>query len=275
MISNAHSPKHNQLLAALPVSDYEKLLPDLELMQLPLGWAAYESGTKQSSVYFPTDSVISLVYIITSGNLTEVAVTGNEGLVGIPLLMGSDATTGRAVVRSPGHAYRLKYAVLKNRFEAGGPLQDLLLRYTQSLMTQIAQTAVCNRYHNVEQRLCRWLLMSMDRLPSGQLATTQELIANMLGVRREGVTEAAKHLQHEGLIQYRRGHISIIDRPRLEEWACECYDVVRQETDRLMLNKKPPILRGRKIITASRDTAGHMFGTAQLRSKQQDMIPGE
>lgn len=273
MLPISHSPKGNQLLAALSDSDYERLLPDLELMKLPLGWAAYESGSKQSNVYFPTDSVISLIYVIANGGLTEVAVTGNEGMIGIPLLMGADATTGRAVVRSPGHAFRLKYNVLKARFEAGGPLQDLLLRYTQSLMTQIAQTAVCNRYHTVEQRLCRWLLMSLDRLSADQLSTTQEQIANMLGVRREGVTEAAKRLQGQGLIRYSRGHIAVVDRPRLEEWACECYAVVKLETDRLMLSKRPASPRSRRLPLPSRDTKPHMFDIAQPRDKDPIMIP--
>lgn len=271
----SQSPKRNLLLAALPDSDFERLLPDLELMRLPLGWAAYESGSKQSCVYFPTDSVISLIYVIANGSLTEVAVTGNEGLVGIPLLMGADATTGRAVVRSPGHAFRLKYAVLKACFEAGGPLQDLLLRYTQSLMTQIAQTAVCNRYHTVEQRLCRWLLMSLDRLSADQLATTQEQIANMLGVRREGVTEAARRLQNQGLIRYSRGQIAVVDRPRLEEWACECYGVVKQESDRLMLGKKPQLPRGKRPAVTQGDKKSHMFDIAQPRPKERNMISGD
>ena len=234
MISAQQSPRKNRLLAALPSSEYEQMLPELELLPLPLGWAVYETGSKQSSVYFPTDSVVSLIYSVTSGNLAEVAVTGNDGIVGIPLIMGSDATLGQAVVRSAGFAYRLKSSVLKKGFEKGGPLQDMLLRYTQSLMTQISQTAVCNRHHNVEQRLCRWLLMSMDRLPSNQLTTTQELIARMLGVRREGVTEAAGRLQDEGMIRYSRGRVTILDRPKLERWVCECYAVVRSETDRLL-----------------------------------------
>lgn len=240
MISAPHSPRQNRLLAALPTSEYEQVLPELELVPLPLGWAIYETGSRQSSVYFPTDSVVSLIYSVASGNLAEVAVTGNDGLVGIPLIMGGDATLGRAVVRSAGFAYRLNYCFLKKGFEKGGPLQDMLLRYTQSLMTQISQTAVCNRHHNVEQRLCRWLLMSIDRLPSNQLATTQELIARMLGVRREGVTEAAGRLQDEGMIRYSRGRVMILDRPKLERWVCECYAVVRSETDRLLAPRRQP-----------------------------------
>jgi CRP-like cAMP-binding protein len=238
MLSAPHSPRQNHLIASLRTADYQRLLPSLELLPLPLGWSVYETGDQQNHAYFPTDGIISLVYGTESGNLTEVAVTGNEGLVGIPLLTGGETTPGRAMVRNPGFAYRLKYAVLIQEFENGGPLQDLLLRYTQSLMTQIAQNAVCNRYHNVEQRLCRWLLMSFDRLPSNQLATTQELIASMLGVRREGVTEAARNLQAAGLISYSRGHITILDRLKLEEWTCECYAVVKRETDRL-LHRKP------------------------------------
>ncbi len=234
MISVQHSPRQNRLLAALPDSEYEQMLPELELLPLPLGWALYETGSRQNSVYFPTDSVVSLIYMIANGNLTEIAVTGNDGLVGIPLVTGGDATLGRAVVRSAGFAYRLNYSFLKKGFGKGGPLQDMLLRYTQSLMTQISQNAVCNRHHNVEQRLCRWLLMSMDRLPSNQLVTTQELIARMLGVRREGVTEAAGRLQEEGMIRYSRGRVTILDRPKLERWVCECYAVVRRETDRLL-----------------------------------------
>ena len=275
MLPTSHSPRQNHLIAALPTADYERLLPALELLPLPLGWSVYETGSKQSCAYFPTDSIISLVYVIASGNLTEVAVTGNEGLVGIPLFTGGEATQGRAVVRNAGFAYRLKYAVLKKEFENGGPLQDLLLRYTQSLMTQIAQNAVCNRYHTVEQRLCRWLLMSFDRLPSNQLQTTQELIANMLGVRREGVTEAAIHLQDAGLIRYSRGHITILDRPRLEEWACECYSVVKRETDRLLPRKQSGAISGRKSVAAFRETMNPMYATAQPSSRQPGMISKE
>jgi len=238
MLSAPHSPRQNHLIASLPTADYQRLLPSLELLPLPLGWSVYETGNKQNHAYFPTHGIISLVFAIANGNLTEVAVTGNEGLVGIPLFTGGETTPGRVVVRNAGFAYRLKYAALKQEFENGGPLQDLLLRYTQSLMTQISQNAVCNRYHTVEQRLCRWLLMSFDRLPSNEMTTTQELIASMLGVRREGVTEAARNLQAAGLIRYCRGHITILDRLKLEEWVCECYAVVKRETDRL-LHRKP------------------------------------
>lgn len=270
-----HSPRQNHLIAALPTADYERLLPALELQSLPMGWSVYETGSKQSSAYFPTDSIISLVYVIASGNLTEIAVAGNEGLVGIPLFTGGEATPGRAVVRNPGFAYRLKYAVLIREFENGGALQDLLLRYTQSLMTQIAQNAVCNRYHTVEQRLCRWLLMSFDRLPSDELKTTQELIASMLGVRREGVTEAAIHLQEAGLIRYSRGHITILDRHKMEEWVCECYAVVRRETDRLLPRKPSGSYPARRNGAPFRETAKPMYASAQPSARQRGIMPEE
>lgn len=272
MLSAPHSPRQNHLIASLPTSDYERLLPFLELLPLPLGWSVYETGNRQNSAYFPTDGIISLVYVIASGNLTEVAVTGNEGLVGIPLFTGGETTPGRAVVRNSGFAYRLKYAVLKQEFENGGPLQDLLLRYTQSLMTQIAQNAVCNRHHTVEQRLCRWLLMSFDRLPSEQMTTTQELIANMLGVRREGVTEAARNLQEAGLIRYSRGHITILDRIKLEEWVCECYSVVKRETDRLLQRKLAGPQSARRAIAAFRETSNPMYASAQPAARPRGTI---
>ncbi len=273
MLSVPHSPRQNRLLAALPDSEYEKMLPELELFPLPLGWALYETGSKQSSVYFPTDSVVSLIYMIANGNLTEIAVTGNDGLVGIPLVTGGDATLGRAVVRSAGFAYRLNYSFLKTGFGKGGPLQDMLLRYTQSLMTQISQTAVCNRHHNVEQRLCRWLLMSMDRLPSNKLNTTQELIARMLGVRREGVTEAARHLQEEGMISYSRGRITILDRPKLERWVCECYAVVKNETDRLLAPRRQSRLPSVRNAPPSREPASApVYASVQRSPAARGMI---
>jgi CRP-like cAMP-binding protein len=233
-MASPHSPKDNQLLAALPAADYARLLPALELVPMPLGWAVYESGGHQGYVYFPTNSIVSLLYVMENGASAEMAVTGNEGLVGIALFMGGETTPSRAVVQSAGHAYRLKAATLKNEFEHGGALQHLLLRYTQALITQMAQTAVCNRHHSVEQQLARWLLLSLDRLPGNELRMTQELIANMLGVRREGVTEAAGKLQEAGLIHYSRGHITVIDRPKLETQVCECYAVVKREVDRLL-----------------------------------------
>jgi CRP-like cAMP-binding protein len=232
--SAKQSPRQNHLLAALPESDYARLLPDLELVPLPLGWAVYEAGGHLGYVYFPTTSIISLLYVMEDGSSAEIAVTGNDGLVGIALFMGGESTPSRAVVQSAGYGYRLKAAVLQREFKQGGQLQYLALRYTQALITQMAQTAVCNRHHSVEQQLCRWLLLSLDRLPSNELTMTQELIANMLGVRREGVTEAAGNLQAAGLIHYSRGHITVLDRPKLEKRVCECYAVVKRESDRLL-----------------------------------------
>ncbi|MEX0958575.1 MAG: Crp/Fnr family transcriptional regulator [Burkholderiales bacterium] len=223
----------NLLLAALPAADYARLLPHLEPVPLPLGWSVYESGDRMAHVFFPTEGIISLLYVMESGASAEIAITGNEGLVGISLFMGGQSTPSRAIVQSAGHAYRLRADFLMREFERGGELQHKLLRFTQALITQMAQTAVCNRHHTVEQQLCRWLLLSLDRLPSNKLAMTQELIANMLGVRREGVTEAAGHLQEAGLIDYRRGHIAVLDRPGLEARVCECYAVVKRESDRL------------------------------------------
>jgi CRP-like cAMP-binding protein len=232
--SPAHNPKDNRLLAALPEATYQGLLPALERMQMPLGLSVYESGGAQGYVYFPTSSIVSLLYVLADGASAEIAITGNEGVVGISLFMGGETTPSRAVVQSAGEGYRLKGQLLKKAFEGGGALQHLLLRYTQALITQMAQTAVCNRHHSVEQQLCRWLLLSLDRLPSNELVMTQELIANMLGVRREGVTEAAGKLQAEGLIQYSRGKITVLDRLHLEARVCECYAVVKREYDRLL-----------------------------------------
>ena len=227
------TPTQNHLLAALPAADYERLVPDLEPVPLPLGMAVYESGAKLDYVYFPTDCIVSLLYVLEDGASAEIAVVGHEGLVGVALFMGGESTSSRAVVQSAGSAYRLASKVLKKEFEYG-PLQHLLLRYTQALITQMAQTAVCNRHHSVEQQLARWLLLSLDRLHSSELHMTQELIANMLGVRREGVTEAAGKLQSSGVIQYNRGHIVVLDRPGLEQRVCECYAAVKRETDRLL-----------------------------------------
>jgi CRP-like cAMP-binding protein len=239
-ISSSHSPKQNHLLAALPAEDYARLLPDLDLVPMPLGEALYESGGLLQHVYFPTTSIVSLLYVMENGASAEIAVVGNEGILGVSLFMGGETTPSRAVVQSAGHGYRLKAQLLKNEFNRAGPALHLLLRYTQALITQMAQTAVCNRHHSVEQQLCRWLLLSLDRLDSNQLNMTQELIANMLGVRREGVTEAAGKLQRAGLIRYGRGHITIIDRPRLEQEVCECYAVVKREFDRLLPYELPP-----------------------------------
>ena len=227
-------PRQNQLLAALPAPDYERLQVHLEFVKLPLGMVVFESGRKLRHLYFPASGIVSLLYAMESGASTEIAVIGNEGVVGIALFMGGESTPSRAVVQSAGYGYRLKAVVLKTEFKRGGPLQQLLLRYTQALIAQMTQTAVCNRHHAVDQQLCRWLLLSLDRLPSNELAMTQELIANMLGVRREGVTEAAGKLQAAGLIHYTRGHITVLDRPKLEARVCECYSVVRKEMDRLL-----------------------------------------
>ena len=233
-MSHGASPRQNQLLAALPAADYERLLPHLEHIPLDLGQALYESGGEQDYVFFPTASIVSLLYVMEDASSAEIAIVGNEGVVGIALFMGGESTTSRAVVQSAGEGYRMRAGVLKTEFTKGGDLQHLLLRYTQALITQMAQTAVCNRHHTVEQQLCRWLLLSMDRLPSNELTMTQELIANMLGVRREGVTEAAGHLQAAGLIHYSRGKITVLDRPKLEQQVCECYAVVKLEYDRLL-----------------------------------------
>lgn len=229
-----HPPAKNLLLAALPEADLARLQPHLEPVVLRLGWAIYESGDRPAHVYFPTEGIVSLLYVMENGASAEIAVTGNEGLIGISLFMGGGSTPSRAIVQSAGHAYRLGAEILKPEFERGGDLQHLLLRFTQALITQMAQTAVCNRHHAVEQQLCRWLLLSLDRLSTSEIRMTQELIANMLGVRREGVTEAAGRLQEAGLIRYHRGQIEVLDRPGLERRVCECYEVVKRESDRLL-----------------------------------------
>ena len=230
----AHNPKQNHLLAALPADEFERLLPHLEFVEMPLGEALYESGGRLRHVYFPTTSIVSLLYVMEDGSSAEIAIVGNEGILGISLFMGGETTPSRAVVQSAGHGYRLRAENLQQEFSRGGPVMRLLLRYTQALITQMAQTAVCNRHHSVEQQLCRWLLLSLDRLSSNELTMTQELIANMLGVRREGVTEAAGKLQRAGLIRYRRGRITVLDRERLEQQVCECYSVVQKEFNRLL-----------------------------------------
>ena len=232
--ATAASPKDNRLLAAMPRPEYQQIVRSLERVPMLLGQSVYESGEAQGFVYFPTTSIVSLLYVLADGATAEIAVAGHEGLVGIALFMGGETTPSRAVVQSAGEGYRLRAAVLKKEFERGGALQQLLLRYTQALITQMAQTAVCNRHHSVDQQLCRWLLLSLDRLPGNRLVMTQELIANMLGVRREGVTEAAGHLQGAGLIEYSRGRITVLDRKRLEKRVCECYSVVKNEYDRLL-----------------------------------------
>ena len=231
------NPKQNHLLDALLIGEFERLSPDLEHVELPLGKVLYESGGLLEYVYFPTTAIISLLYVMENSASAEIAVVGNEGILGISLFMGGETTSSRAIVQSAGHAYRLKAQLLKDEFNRGGPVQRLLLRYTQALITQMAQTAVCNRHHTVEQQLCRWLLLSLDRLACDELTMTQELIANMLGVRREGVTEAAGRLQRDAIINYSRGHISVVDRPNVEQRVCECYAIVKKEMSRLLPEK--------------------------------------
>jgi CRP-like cAMP-binding protein len=230
----SHALQQNHLLAALPAEDYQRLCSYLKLVPMPLGEVLYEPAMRLQYAYFPTTCIISLLYVMENGASAEIAVVGNEGILGISLFMGGDTTSNRAVVQSAGYAWRLPGAVLQQEFNRNGLLLRLLLRYTQALITQMAQTAVCNRHHSVDQQLCRWLLMSLDRLPGNELIMTQELIANMLGVRREGVTEAAGNLHKAGLINYSRGHITVLDRPGLEQRTCECYQVVKMEFDRLL-----------------------------------------
>lgn len=239
--NNKPDPLQNHLLAALSPGVKQRLLPHLEQIELPLGKVIYESGDTLRNVYFPVDSIISLLYVMENGASAEISVVGNEGIVGISLFMGGESTPSRGVVQSAGTAFRLPGTLLKEEFHRHGELMYLMLRYTQSLITQMAQTAVCNRHHTVDQQLCRWLLMSLDRLSGNVLTMTQELIANMLGVRREGVTEAAGKLQKKGVIKYFRGKITVLDRPRLEQLSCECYDVVKNEQARLMPLFKSPI----------------------------------
>jgi CRP-like cAMP-binding protein len=228
-----HTPGQNHLLAALSEAERGRLYPHLRLVPMPLGHALYESGDVLRYVYFPIDCIVSLLYVLENGASAEISVVGREGLIGVALFMGGETTPSRAIVQSAGHAYRLDGQRLKDEFHRNGGLQLLLLRYTQTLITQMAQTAVCNRHHSVDQQLCRWLLLSLDRLPTERLVMTQELIANMLGVRREGVTEAAGKLQNLGVIRYSRGQITVTDRPRLEQLCCECYAVVKRESDRI------------------------------------------
>jgi CRP-like cAMP-binding protein len=257
MAAELHNPMQNALLQALPPDEYHRLLPHLELVQMPLGKVLYESGDELHYAYFPTTCIVSKLYVIENGASAEIAVVGNDGMVGIALFMGGGSMPNRAVVRSAGYAYRLRAAVLLQELDRSGGrrsggLHCMLLRYSQALVIQMAQMAVCNRHHSVNQQLCRWLLLSLDRLPSNELSITQELIASMLGVRREGVTEAAGKLQKDGLIVYSRGHIRVLDRPGLEQRVCECYQVVHSESHRLL--SPPP--------AASRRTTG----SPQLRA---------
>jgi len=233
-MSSPHSPLENHLLAALAMPEFERLSAHLELVPMALGEVLYEPGGQLQHAYFPTSAIVSLHYVLESGASAEIAGVGNEGVVGIALFMGGDTTPSSAVVQTAGHAYRLPRRVLRQEFDRAGPVLHLLLRYTQALITQMTQTAVCNRHHSIEQQLCRWLLMTLDRIPSGQLVMTQELVASMLGVRREGITEAAGNLQRAGLIRYRRGHIAVLERAGLEVRTCECYAAVRKEFIRLL-----------------------------------------
>ena len=233
-----HNPNQNHLLAALPTAEFERLSAHLELVALPLGESLYEPGVQMRHAYFPTTSIISLHYVTETGAASEVAGVGHEGVVGISLFMGGNTTTSAAVVQTAGHAYRLERRVLKQEFDLGGRLQHLLLRYTQALATQVGQTAACNRHHSIDQQLCRWLLVTLDRMTTGDLVMTQQLVASLLGVRREGITEAAGKLQAAGLIRYRRGHIEVLARAGLEKRSCECYETVRREFDRLLCDKR-------------------------------------
>src|SRR6204780_4859074 len=233
-MSNPQHPKQNHLLSVLPDAEWLRIEPHLVPVEMPLGQVVYESGDRLDHVYFPTTAIVSLLSVMEDGASAEIAIAGNEGLIGIAVFMGGETTPSRAVVQSAGHAYRLDAHLLKEEFHRAGPVQRLLLRYTQALITQMAQTAVCNRHHSIDQQLCRWLLLSIDRLPSNELRMTQELIASMLGVRRSGVTDAAGKLQKLGIIKYARGNITVLDRARLEGLSCECYGVVKKESDRLL-----------------------------------------
>lgn len=236
-MTSSNQSKSNHLLAALPEPEWQRWLPQLEVVELELGQVLYESGHTLSHVYFPTTAIVSLLYVMENGSSAEIAVVGNDGIVGISLFMGGESTPSRAVVQSAGLGYRLPAQAMKDEFNLAGPVMHLLLRYTQALITQMTQTAVCNRHHSLDQQLCRWLLLSLDRLQGNELVMTQELIANMLGVRREGVTEAAHKLQADGLIRYARGRITILNRQGLEHRTCECYAVVKKEYDRLLSSK--------------------------------------
>jgi len=227
-------PRENHLLASLPAKEWEQWKPHLQLVEMPLGSVLYESGATLSHAYFPISSIVSLLYVMENGGSAEIAVVGFEGIVGVSLFMGGESTPSRAVVQSAGNGFRIRSEIMKESFNRAGPVLHLLLRYTQALLTQMAQTAVCNRHHTLDQQLCRWLLLSLDRLKSNELVMTQELIANMLGVRREGVTEAAGRLHKAGVIRYQRGHITVLLREELERRTCECYAVVKKEYDRLL-----------------------------------------
>lgn len=245
----AHSPVQNHLLAALPKEEFERIAPHLELVAMPLGDVLYESGGQLKHAYFPTSAIVSMHFVLENGASSEIAGVGNEGVLGISLIMGGNTTPSRAIVQTAGYGYRLKARLLMDEFNRAGPMMRLMLRYIQALITQISQTAVCNRHHSVEQQVCRWLLLTLDRMPSSDLTMTQELIASMLGVRREGITETAGNLQRAGLINYRRGHITVVDRSGLESRVCECYAVVKKEFDRLLSDAG----RGQLLSSASPD----------------------
>jgi CRP-like cAMP-binding protein len=238
-MSSSHAPKQNHLLAGLRAEDYERLLPDLELTPMPLGWAVYEAGVPIDYVYFPTTCIVSLLYVMENGDSAEIAIIGNDGLVGVSVFMGGDTMSSRAVVQNAGECYRVKAGVAKKEFALGGSLQQLALRFAQTLIAQMVQTGACNRHHTLEQQLCRWLLLSLDRLRGNELIMTQKLMANMLGVHRVGVTEATGKLQKDGLISYSGGRVTVLDRPKLEDRVCECYSVVKNEIERLFAFKLP------------------------------------
>ncbi len=250
-----HAPRQNHLLAALPLADYQRVLPHLEPVALPLGWTLHGSGDREPHLHFPTSGIVSRIYVTESGASAEFALTGNEGVIGVASFLGGESTLSQAVVLSPGHAYRLHANALEHERRRDGRLPRLLLRYTRALMVQTGQIAACNRYHSVGQQLCRWLLLSMDRLPTRELAITQELIASSLGVRRESVTVAAASLQKAGAIGYHRGHITVLDRPRLEAMSCECYQVVKREYDRLSLWSGDETARNRECTPSRKSLA--------------------
>jgi len=259
------SPNQNHLLAAMPTAEFERLAPHLEPVELLLGDVLYESGGQLQHVYFPTTAILSLHYVMENGSSSEIAGVGNEGVLGISLFMGGNTTPSRAVVQTGGLGYRLKTKLMLDEFKRAGPMQQLMLRYTQALITQMSQTAACNRHHSLVQQLCRWLLLTLDRMPTNELIMTQELVASMLGVRREGVTEAAGKLQQAGVISYRRGHITVLDRAGLEAQVCECYDVVKKEFARLLPDtlqrQDPPV----QTQGARRETVLRMSDRTQVR----------
>jgi CRP-like cAMP-binding protein len=274
LLPASHSPDRNHLLAALPEEIFKRISPHLELISMPLGDVLYESGGKQQHVYFPTTAIVSLHYIMENGSSAEIAGVGNEGVLGISLFMGGDSTPNRAVVNTGGYGYRLKSRLLMEEFSRvggrrAGVIQHLVMRYTQVLMTQMSQTAACNRHHSIEQQLCRCLLMTLDRLPTNEVTMTQELIAEMLGVRREGITETAGNLQRAGLISYHRGHITVLDRLGLESRACECYHVVRKEFCRLFSDMH---IRQKNAATVMHAFPQMLSGTHHVMSRKNEVL---